>query len=97
MNAHSSPALAAIRSRAEEILHELRRGHSANAIAVMLADEDGDDATFSVETIRLAIKRLQAEAKSPRVSSPVSARTERPAISTPAPMSDAISRQNEDL
>jgi len=61
-NARTSAALLALKPRADEILDLLQRGYSANAIATALADEDGDDASFSVETIRVAIKRLQAEA-----------------------------------
>jgi hypothetical protein len=95
-NARSSAALLAIQARADEILDALKRGYSANAIAVVLADEDGDDATFSAETIRIAIKRLQAEAKPSRPSSQVLARAERPTIFTP-PTTNAISRLDEDL
>lgn len=64
--ARQSAALIALRSKAEDILGALDRGWSANAIAEMLVAEAGDNMTFSTETIRTAIKRLQNESRASR-------------------------------
>jgi DNA-binding NarL/FixJ family response regulator len=67
--ARQSAALIALRSKAEDILSALDRGWSANAIAEMLVAEAGDGMTFSTETIRTAIKRLQNESGASRRTS----------------------------
>jgi len=61
--ARASAALLALRPKADDILAALDRGWSANAIAEVIADEAGDSATFSTETLRNAIKRLADEVR----------------------------------
>lgn len=58
-----SAARLALESRSDEIREALKRGWSANAIAQVIVDEVGDNATFSVETIRSAVKRIASDTR----------------------------------
>jgi hypothetical protein len=81
--ARTSAALLALRPRANEIREALERGWTANAIAEVIANEAGDNTTFSTETLRNAIKRLADEVRT-------SARTDTTAIKYTSATSAAV-------
>jgi hypothetical protein len=86
-----SAARLALEPRSDEIREALKRGWSANAIAQMIVDEAGDNATFSVETIRSAVKRLASETRT--ASRPVAVAARKPS----SPATNVVPIRNESV